>query len=139
MPNSHSAEGAPFSPTRAASSPNPAGTSSGPEPAGSPEAPPLSPRPYGPRAACEYQPGQGSFVPQPKMQASQYSRVLESLMDNLEFIQAGFHIGRFIIAAIDTEADQANIKVLYFHLESTSTHIDVSTLRHPYYTLLVWI
>jgi hypothetical protein len=45
-----------------------------------------------------------------------------SLFGNLKFIQARFHIGRFIMAAVDTEVDQANTKALYSALESASTH-----------------
>jgi hypothetical protein len=64
---------------------------------------------------------------------------LESLWDNPEFIQASFHIGRFITVAIDTEADRENIKALYSSLKSTSAQIDVSALKPPYYTFLAWI
>jgi hypothetical protein len=46
--------------------------------------------------------------------------VAESLWDNPEFNQAGFHIGRFITAVVDTEADWENIKALYSDLEFTS-------------------
>jgi hypothetical protein len=35
------------------------------------------------------------------------------MWDNPEFIQTGFHIGRFIMAVVDTEADRENIKMLY--------------------------
>jgi hypothetical protein len=37
-------------------------------------------------------------------------------------------LGRFITIAVDTEADQVNIKVLYSDLESTSSQIDISIL-----------
>jgi hypothetical protein len=50
------------------------------------------------------------------------------LFDNPEFIQVGFHIGRFIKAAVDTEADRANTKARYYTLETASAHLDVSTL-----------
>jgi hypothetical protein len=59
-----------------------------------------------------------------------YSRVAESLWDNPEFVYARFHIGRFVIAAVDTEADQENIKAHYASLETTSAQIDVSA-RQP--------
>jgi hypothetical protein len=65
-------------------------------------------------------------VPRSEKQPRQYSRVVESLFDNLEFIQVRFHIGRFITVAVDTEADQANIKALYSDLQSASTHLNVS-------------
>jgi hypothetical protein len=65
-------------------------------------------------------------VPQPEKPSLQYLRVAESLLDNPEFIQDGFHIGRFITVAVDTENDRANTKALYSALETASTHLDVS-------------
>jgi hypothetical protein len=65
--------------------------------------------------------------------------VVESLWDNPEFIQAGFHIGRFITVAVDTEADRENINALYSSLKFTSAQIDVSALNPPYYTFSAWI
>jgi hypothetical protein len=62
-----------------------------------------------------------SSVPHSEEQPWKYSRVAESLADNPEFIKVGFHIGRFIIAAVDTKADRANTKMLYSDLESAST------------------
>jgi hypothetical protein len=88
--------GAPPLSTRATSSPVHAGTSSGPEPTESPKTFPLSPRSYGLQATGGYQRGEGSSMPRPKKQSRQYSRVAECLFDNPEFIQAGFHISRFI-------------------------------------------
>jgi hypothetical protein len=64
--------------------------------------------------------------------------VAQSLWGNPEFNQAGFHIGLFITAVVDTEADWKNIKVLYSDLESTSARIDVSTLETPFYTFSAW-
>jgi hypothetical protein len=64
---------------------------------------------------------------------------LQSLWDNPEFIQAGFHIRRFITAVVDTEADRENIKALYSSLKSTLVQIDVSALKPPYYTFSAWI
>jgi hypothetical protein len=61
------------------------------------------------------------------------------LWDNLEFIQAGFHIGWFVTATVDTEADQENIKALYSNLKTTSAQIDASALKPSYYTFLAWI
>jgi hypothetical protein len=43
--------------------------------------------------------------------------VEESLGNDLEFIKAGFHIGRFITAAVDTEVERMNTDVLYADLE----------------------
>jgi hypothetical protein len=65
-------------------------------------------------------------VPQSKKPSQQHSQVTESLWDNPEFIYAGFHVGQFVMAAIDNEADQENKKVLYDSLKSTSAQIDVS-------------
>jgi hypothetical protein len=46
----------------------------------------------------------------------------------------GFHVGRFVTAVIDTEADRENIKALYSSLKTISDQIDVSarqlTLLH---------
>jgi hypothetical protein len=65
-------------------------------------------------------------VTQSQKPLQQHSRVVESLLDNLEFIQVRFHIRQFVTTAIDTEADRENIKVLYTILKSTSAQIDVS-------------
>jgi hypothetical protein len=54
---------------------------------------------------------------------------MESLWDNPEFIQAEFHIGLLVTAALDTEVDRKNIKALYSSLKSTSSQIDVSALK----------
>jgi hypothetical protein len=43
------------------------------------------------------------------------------MWDNLDFIQAGFHIGQYVPASMNIEAEQENIKVLYSNLESTSS------------------
>jgi hypothetical protein len=63
------------------------------EPTEHPKASPQSPKSFGLRAPGGHQPGEGSSVPRSKKQPHQYSRVTESLWDNLDFIQAGFHIG----------------------------------------------
>jgi hypothetical protein len=52
----------------------------------------------------------------------------DRMFDNPKFIQVGFHIVRFITAVVDTEADQANTKVLYSTLETASTHLNISLL-----------
>jgi hypothetical protein len=56
----------------------------------------------------------------------QQSWVAESLWDNLEFIQVGLHIGRFVTMAIDTEVVRENVKALYSSRKTTSAQIDVS-------------
>jgi hypothetical protein len=123
---SPSTGGAPPSPTHVVSGHNPVGASSGPEPAESPEASPPSPRSYGLGFAGGYEIGEDSSVTQSQKPLQQHSRVVESLLDNLEFIQVGFHIRWFVTTAIDTEADRENIKALYTILKSTSAQIDVS-------------
>jgi hypothetical protein len=50
---------------------------------------------------------------------------VETLANNPNFIQAGFHIGRFITTVVDTEADRLNTEALWTELESTSTRINV--------------
>jgi hypothetical protein len=65
-------------------------------------------------------------VPQSKEPLRQHSRVAESLWDNPKFIQARFHLGRFVTVAVDIEADQENVKALYSSLMTTSVQIDVS-------------
>jgi hypothetical protein len=65
-------------------------------------------------------------MPRLKKQPRQYSRVAESLWDNPDFIQARFHIGRYVTASVNFEAERENIKALYSSLETTSTQINVS-------------
>jgi hypothetical protein len=55
-----------------------------------------------------------------------HTRELQSLFDNPEFIQVGFHISQFFTVAIDTKIDRANTKVLYSALEYALTHLNVS-------------
>jgi hypothetical protein len=120
--------GAPTSPTRAALDLNTAGTSLVPGPTESPRVSPPSPRSHGLRATGGSHSGEGSSAPQLEEVPRQRSRVTESLWDNLDFIQVGFHVGRFVTAAVGTKADRDNIKVLYSSLKTTSDQIDVSAL-----------
>jgi hypothetical protein len=69
-------------------------------------------------------------MPQPEESPQQCSQVAESIWDNPDFIQAGFHIRRFVTMAVDTEADRENIKALYSNLKTTLAQIDVSA-RQP--------
>jgi hypothetical protein len=133
------AGGAPPSPTHSASSHDPVGTSSGPKPTEFPEATPLSPRSYRLGPAGGYDPGEGSPLPWSKNLPCQHSWVAESLWDNPEFIQAGFNIGQFLTTAIDTEAEQVNIKAMYSELESASSRLDVSNFVLSYHPFSVWI
>jgi hypothetical protein len=124
-----------ISPTCATPSEDPAGASSALEPIESPRAPPPSPRSHGLGVVGGSQHGEGSSTPQPEEVPRQHSWVAESLWDNPDFIQAGFHVGRFITAAVDTEAGRENIKALYSSLKTTLDQIDVSArqlvLLHP--------
>jgi hypothetical protein len=65
-------------------------------------------------------------MPQSEEPPQQHLWVVESLWDNPEFIQAGFHIGWFVTTTVDIEADRENVKVIYSSLKTTSTQIDVS-------------
>jgi hypothetical protein len=48
------------------------------------------------------------------------------MWDNPEFIQAGYHIGWYVIASINTEAEREQIKALYSSMMTTSELIDIS-------------
>jgi hypothetical protein len=65
-------------------------------------------------------------MPRSENPSRQYSWVAESLANDLEFIKARFHIGRFITVAVDTKDDHVNIEALYTDLESASAQINVS-------------
>jgi hypothetical protein len=53
-------------------------------------------------------------------------RITESSWVNLEFIQAGYHIGRYVIASVNIEAKQEWIKALYSSMKTTTELIDIS-------------
>jgi hypothetical protein len=55
-------------------------------------------------------------------------RVTDSLAKDPDFIKAGCHIGRYTPAAVNTEAERADIQALRSDLDSTSLHINVSFL-----------
>jgi hypothetical protein len=65
-------------------------------------------------------------VLRPKKQPRQYSRVVASLWDNPDFIQTGFYIGRYVSAAVNTQAKQDQIKALYSSMQNTFELVDVS-------------
>jgi hypothetical protein len=67
-------------------------------------------------------------VPRSDKQPRQYLRVAESLIDNPEFIKVRFHIGRFVMAIVDTEADRTNIKVPHQQVRHASTCLNVSII-----------
>jgi hypothetical protein len=78
--------------------------------------------------------------PQPGGLPQQNPWVVEILSEDLEFIKAGFHIGRFISTMVDTEAKRTNTEVLQTDLTSASTRINVSNLCliiHYHYCLIL--
>jgi hypothetical protein len=107
---SPSAGGAPTSPTCATPNQDLVDASSVPGSTESPGTSHPSPQSHGLGATGGTQRGEASSVPQPEEIPQQRSRVTESLWDNLDFIQAEFHVGRFVTATIDTEVDRDNIK-----------------------------
>jgi hypothetical protein len=68
-----------------------------------------------------------------------FSRVADSLEKDPNFIKTGFHIGQFLTAAVNTEAEQSDIEALWAGLDSTSLQINVSTpfLFISYRSLLI--
>jgi hypothetical protein len=62
---------------------------------------------------------------------------MEFLWDAPEFIQAGFHVGRYITATVDAEAEHANAQHLYSNLESTAEQIQVTILVPLYLPFLL--
>jgi hypothetical protein len=52
------------------------------------------------------------------------------------FIKAGCHLGAFVMAAVNTEAEHANIQVLQGDLDSALTWINVSSWICSYSFLL---
>jgi hypothetical protein len=75
-------------------------------------------------------------MPRPEKQPQQYSRVAESLWDNPHFIQAEYHIGRYVTASINTEAEREQIRALYSSMKTTSKLIDVSIYASLYIFIL---
>jgi hypothetical protein len=88
--------------------------------------PPLSPRSHGLGAPGGSQNDEGSSMPRSGKQLQLYSRVAESLWDNPNFIQAGFHIVLYVTTSMNSEVERENIKALYSNIETTSAQIIVS-------------
>jgi hypothetical protein len=107
-----------------------------PEPTEHHEASPRSPKSFGLRAPGGRQPIEGSSVPRSEEQPCQYSCVAESPWDNLDFIQAEVHNGRYISASVNTKTEREQIKVLYSSMKTTSELIDVSIFTSPYLFIL---
>jgi hypothetical protein len=97
-----------------------------PDPAMYRDASPISPKSFGLRAHGGPQSGEGSSMLRLGKQPRQYSRVVESLWDIPDFIQAGFHIGRYVSTSVNTQAEQEQIKALYSSMLTTFELIDVS-------------
>jgi hypothetical protein len=116
----------PTSPPAADSRCDAARQSPSPDPAMQQDASPITPKSFGLGAHGQPQPGEGSSVLRSGKQPQQYLRVAESLWDNPDFIQAGFHIGRYMSTSVNTQAEQEKIKVLYSSMQTTSKVIDVS-------------
>jgi hypothetical protein len=119
------------SPQKASSAkatPNPSivGASLSPKPTESPKGPPPSPRSPGLRSAGGVPLSGDSAQPQLEGSFQRIPRVNETLAKDPDFIKAGFHIGRFITTAVNTEADHADIQALRNDLNSASTRINVS-------------
>jgi hypothetical protein len=103
-----------------------------PKPTKHPEASLENPESFGLEAPGRREFGEGSSVLRSGKQPRQYSRVAEFLWGNPDFIQARFHIGWYISAFVNSEAERGQIKVLYSSMKSTSELIDVIIFT-PYY------
>jgi hypothetical protein len=80
------------------------------EPTAMPKMIPSSPQSFRLGAPSGLHTGKGSLVPSFRAQLRLFLRVVESLWDNPDFIQAGFHIGRFATAVVDSKAERENIR-----------------------------
>jgi hypothetical protein len=96
------------------------------EPAESPKTTPPNNPCNGISSAGEAPIGGDSAQPQPKSLPRRTPLVKESLANDLNFIHARFHIGRFITVVVDTKADRLNTEALHTELDSASTRINVS-------------
>jgi hypothetical protein len=103
MENPASAKGVPTSPSDASLGHDATHQSHGPEPTLRPKASPHSPKSFGLGVPSGCQPSEGSSMPRSGKQPHQYSHVAESPWDNPDFIQAVFHIGRYITTSVNTE------------------------------------
>jgi hypothetical protein len=108
-------------------SPNPFETPPSPKLAESPITAPPSPRSHGLGFAGEAPLGGGSAQPQLESLPRRTPLIAKILLKDPDFIKAGFHIGKFIIVAVDTEVDRTNIETLRTDLDSASTRINMST------------
>jgi type IV secretory pathway VirB10-like protein len=70
---------------------------------------PLIPQSHGLGVSGGVPSGGYSARPQAENPPQSLQRVAKSLAKDLDFIKAGFHIRRFVTAALNTEAERANI------------------------------
>jgi hypothetical protein len=96
------------------------------------EASPQSPKSFGLGAHGGPQHVEGSSVPRPEKQPRQYSCVAEFLWDNPDFIQTGFHIGRYVTASVNIKVEREQIRVR-MNLERFLNDIHIPT-RVKYYS-----
>jgi hypothetical protein len=99
--------------TQAKKLPSPAttGATSDSDPVGIPKkkTTPPSPQSHGLGTAGGVPTGGDSAQPRGENPPQSSPRVADSLAKDLDFMKAGFHIGRFVTAAVNTEAERANI------------------------------
>jgi hypothetical protein len=107
--------------------PRPMENPQSPEWAESPKTTPPNNSSHGIGSASEDPIGGISTQPQPKSLPRRTPPVPEILANDPDFIQAGFHIGRFTTVVVDTEVDHLNTVALRTELESTSTRINMSS------------
>jgi hypothetical protein len=110
--------------------------SSWPDPTKHQEASPEDPKSFRLGARGGPQAGECSSMPRIEKQLRQYSRVAESLWDNPDFIQASYHIGRYVSASVNTEIEWELIKALYSSMRTTSKLVDVSIYASPHIVIL---
>jgi hypothetical protein len=102
----------------------------------SPKMTPPSPQSHGLDSIGEVPSSSNIAQPPPKDSSQHIPCVVDTLTKDPNFIKARFHIGRFIIAAVNTEGERIVTESLRSIMDSTSQQINVSfflsafTLRH---------
>jgi hypothetical protein len=66
------------------------------------------------------------WSPRQRQDHSAKHRVADFLAEDPDFIKARFHFGRFVTAAVNTEAEHAEIQALQSDMDSAARHINVS-------------
>jgi hypothetical protein len=114
-------------PTKTTPSPNAAGASPSSKPVGSPKkTTPSSPQSHGLGATGGVPPEGDSAKPQDEDSPQSIPQVAKILAKDLYSIKVGFHIGRLITAAVNTEAERTDIQALRSDLDFASLRINVS-------------